>query len=198
VVDRLFEVVLIQILRTLMDSGAVAQGLLAGLVDPRLARSLVALHAAPARAWTLERLARSAGMSRSSYAATFRDVVGATPGDYVSGWRLLLAQDALRRGRPLKLIVDEVGYGSAAALSRAFKAGCGLSPRAWKARHAARAAVASGAVRRTGRCATPDRACPRRSRSTSGKKARDHGAQCSPGVVWHGCACAGRATRTSR
>lgn len=137
VVDRLFEVVLIQILRTLMDRGTVAVGLLAGLANPKLAKSLVALHAAPAREWTLERLARSAGMSRSSYACKFRQVLGTTPGDYVTAWRLALAQDALRRGRPVKLVVAEVGYGSTAALSRAFKASCGLSPREWKARHSA-------------------------------------------------------------
>jgi AraC-like DNA-binding protein len=137
VVDRLFEVVLIQILRTLMDRSTVAHGLLAGLAHPKLAKALVALHTAPARDWTLERLARAAGMSRSSFAATFHGIVGATPGDYLAGWRVALAQDALRRGRPLKLIVGDVGYGSAAALSRAFKSTTGLSPRAWQARDAA-------------------------------------------------------------
>ena len=73
-------------------------------------------------------------MSRSVFAATFRETVGSTPGQYLLGWRVALAQQALRRGRPLKVIAAEVGYGSEAALSRAFKAHGGLSPRAWKQR----------------------------------------------------------------
>lgn len=133
VVNRLFEVVLIHLLRTLMDRGAVDQGLLAGLAHPRLAHSLVAIHESPARAWTLQALAQASGMSRSAYAQVFRAVVGTTPGDYLAGWRLTLAQDRLARGEPLKRIVDDVGYGSAAALSRAFKARLGVSPRAWRA-----------------------------------------------------------------
>lgn len=59
-----------------------------------------------------------------------------TPGEYLARWRVGLAQDHLRRGRALKWIAGEVGYGSEAALSRAFKAQCGHSPRAWKAQAA--------------------------------------------------------------
>ena len=70
VVDRLFEVVLIHVLRTLMDSGRVDGGLLAGMAHPKLARALVAMHEAPGDAWTLDSLARRAGMSRSHFAAT--------------------------------------------------------------------------------------------------------------------------------
>ena len=71
-------------------------------------------------------------MSRSAYAATFRRVVGTTPAEYLSTWRLSLTQQHLRQGRSLKQISDAVGYGSVAALSRAFKARWGVSPRAWK------------------------------------------------------------------
>ncbi|KRA35031.1 hypothetical protein ASD68_00775 [Rhodanobacter sp. Root627] len=72
-------------------------------------------------------------MSRSVFATTFRETVGTTPGRYLQGWRVRLAQKALRRGRPLKVIASDVGYGSEAALSRAFKAHSGQSPREWKA-----------------------------------------------------------------
>ena len=68
----------------------------------------------------------------ASATAAFRASVGITPGQYLQGWRVGLAQQALRRGRPLKMVAPEVGYGSEAALSRAFKAHCGLSPRAWR------------------------------------------------------------------
>lgn len=131
-VERLFEVVMIQLLRQLMESGAVKGGLLSGLSHPRLRHALVAMHDEPAREWTLQELAAVATMSRSVFASTFRSVVGITPGQYLQGWRVRIAQLALRRGRALKLIAAEVGYGSEAALSRAFKVQTGQSPREWK------------------------------------------------------------------
>ena len=132
VVDRLFEVVLIHVLRRLMDRGEVDGGLLAGMAHPQLARSLVAAHAQPARAWSVLALAQEAGMSRSAYAETFKRVLGLTPADYLGAWRLGLAQQQLRQGRTLQRIAETVGYGSVAALSRAFKARWGMSPREWK------------------------------------------------------------------
>lgn len=130
--DRLFEVVLIQILRALMESGQLRVGLLAGMAHPRLRHALVAMHEAPADEWTLESLAQRAGMSRSAFADSFRDTIGSTPGHYLQGWRTRLVQQALRKGQPLKRIAIDVGYGSEAALSRAFKAQTGQSPRQWK------------------------------------------------------------------
>ncbi|WP_411849548.1 cupin domain-containing protein [Stenotrophomonas sp. LGBM10] len=130
--DRLFDVVLIQILRALMESGQLRVGLLAGMAHPRLRHALVAMHEAPAEEWTLESLAQRAGMSRSAFADSFRDTIGSTPGQYLQGWRTRLVQQALRRGQPLKRIAIDVGYGSEAALSRAFKAQTGQSPRQWK------------------------------------------------------------------
>ncbi|UVO18301.1 AraC family transcriptional regulator [Stutzerimonas stutzeri] len=131
-VERLLEVVMIQVLRQLMENGEVNGGLLSGLAHPRLRNALVAMHETPAKEWTLEELAGVAGMSRSVFATTFRETVGVTPGQYLQGWRVRLTQKALRRGRPLKMIATEVGYGSEAALSRAFRAQTGLSPRGWK------------------------------------------------------------------
>ena len=131
VVNRLFEVVLVRILRHLMSAPGLERGLLAGLARPQLARALVAMHAEPAREWSLPALAAEAAMSRSSFAESFRATVGVSPGDYLAGWRIDLAQDALRRGEALERIAVDVGYGSSAALSRAFKARCGQSPRQW-------------------------------------------------------------------
>lgn len=65
-------------------------------------------------------------------ANAFRDTVGLTPGAYLQNWRVSLAQQRLRQGQPLKVIAIEVGYGSEAALSRAFKVQSGLTPREWK------------------------------------------------------------------
>ena len=140
-IERLIEVVMIQVLRELMERGEVNGGLLAGLGHPRLRHALVAMHEAPQRDWTLEDLASAAGMSRSAFAAAFREQLGLTPGQYLQGWRVRLAQKALRRDRALKVIASDVGYGSEAALSRAFKAQLGVSPRQWKAQSGSATAV---------------------------------------------------------
>lgn len=132
VVNRLFEVVIILILRHLMDRERINHGLLAGMADPRIAKALVAMHEGPGRAWPLEKLALQAGMSRSQFAAVFQDRVGIGPGEYLAKFRISIAQDMLRRGAPLKQVASDVGYGSAAALSRAFSAISGQSPRMWK------------------------------------------------------------------
>lgn len=131
-VDRLFEVLLIQVLRQLMETDQIKGGMLAGLAHPKLRKALVAMHDQPAQEWSLEALGEIAGMSRSVFANSFRNTVGCTPGTYLQGWRIRLAQQALRMGQPLKMIAVEVGYGSEVALSRAFKAQCGLTPREWR------------------------------------------------------------------
>ncbi|MDM0018346.1 AraC family transcriptional regulator [Variovorax saccharolyticus] len=137
--DRLFEVVLIQLLRWLLDhpqQGDAPVGLLAGLGDPRLARALTAVHDRPGEAWTLERMAREAGMSRSSFAYRFKSVVGDTPADYLATWRLTIAQAELRNGASVKTIAHLLGYANASALSRLFTQRLGLSPRDWLAARA--------------------------------------------------------------
>lgn len=132
--DRLFEVVLIQLLRWLIDhadEAGIPRGLLTGLAEPRLARALVALHEAPGRAWSLQAMADCAGMSRSAYAAAFKAATGQTPADYLTDWRLSLAQSMLRAGRPIKAVALELGYAHASGLTRAFSAKLGLAPRHW-------------------------------------------------------------------
>lgn len=136
VLDRLIEVVIIHLLRDLMDQQRLQFGLLAGLAEPRLAKAINAMHAEPARGWSLEDLAATAGMSRARFAARFRDVVGMTPVAYLSEWRIGLAQSLLRKGKPVQLIADTVGYGSASALSRTFRAHTGQTPTQWARRPA--------------------------------------------------------------
>lgn len=130
-VDCLFEVLLIQLLRKIIDEGMISTGVLAGLAHPQLGTAIVALHEAPAHPWTLDRLAAVAGMSRSRFARAFKATLGSTVGDYVCGCRLALAQELLRRDKPLKQVAAEVGYGSPIALARVFKARLGKPPRAW-------------------------------------------------------------------
>lgn len=139
-VDGMFEVVLIQLLRWIVDHPqrvGIRAGLFAGLADPRLARALVAMHQAPHEDWPLQRMAAQAGMSRSAFAECFRAATGATPANYLTDWRLSLASSMVRAGQPLKLVAAELGFASASSLSRAFSMRLGASPRRWRAQTAA-------------------------------------------------------------
>jgi AraC-like DNA-binding protein len=137
VLDRMAELIVIQLLRLGFHQGLLQQGALAALAEPRLAKALTALHEAPGQAWTLERLAETAGMSRARFAAQFTEIVGTPPGDYLGGLRIGLAQRLLSRGRPLKAVAEAVGYGSANALSRAFQQRVGQTPSFWLAQRTA-------------------------------------------------------------
>lgn len=132
--DRLFEVVLIQLLRWIIDHPArvgVTSGLVMGLSDPRLAKLLVTLHKAPGEDWPLARMAQVAGMSRSAFAEAFKAVTGTTPMNYLSDWRLTVASTLLRAGRQQKLVAAELGFSTASSLNRAFKQRYGCAPQQW-------------------------------------------------------------------
>lgn len=132
VLNSLFEVVLVQVLRQLMERSQVQGGMLAGLAHPRLRLALVAMHEAPAKAWSLEELGAVCGMSRSVFANSLRDTVGCTRGVYLQHWRIAIAQRLLRQGKSLHQVTDAVGYGSETAFSRAFRAQVGMPPRQWR------------------------------------------------------------------
>ena len=134
--DRLFEVVLVHLFRWLLDHSdelALPAGLLTGLADERLARTLVAVHERPGGPWTLATMAQEAHMSRSTFAARFKAAVGQSPAEYVTGWRLTVAQERLRGGESVARTATELGYSNPPAFSRAFARELGMSPRAWLA-----------------------------------------------------------------
>lgn len=134
--NRLFEIVLIQVLRWIIDhpvQARVSQGMMMGLSHPRLAKSLVALHRAPEQEWSLERMAAIAGMSRSAFAAAFKRATGATPAAYLLDWKLSVAGSLLRSGRSVKQVALDLGFADAPTLSRAFRRRTGASPRDWLA-----------------------------------------------------------------
>lgn len=109
------------------------QGWLKGLQDRHVARSLGAMHNALGRRWTLESLARTAGLSRAAFAARFAATVGETPMRYLLRCRMQRAMRLLKeRDSTLAEIADLVGYGSDAALSTAFRRYAGVSPRVYK------------------------------------------------------------------
>ena len=128
--DHLAQIMLLQVLRLwLTTENAAHGGWLAALADPRMARAIGAMHADPARRWALATLAGIAGMSRTVFAVRFHEVVGQTPHDYLTGWRMRLAADRLRRTREsIAGIGLSVGYESEAAFSAAFRRVTAFSP----------------------------------------------------------------------
>jgi AraC-like DNA-binding protein len=94
------------------------------------------MHAQPAHGWTVDELARKAGLSRSALAQRFTQLLGQPPMQYLARWRLQIAAQALRDGaQPLTAIAERVGYESEAAFNRAFKREFGLPPASWRRSH---------------------------------------------------------------
>jgi AraC-like DNA-binding protein len=131
IIDRLTEVLIVHLLRNVMNQDSGYQGVLAGLANNQLAKVLIEIHRAPEEAWTLESMSQLAFMSRSKFAEEFRRVVGQSPGDYLIDWRVSVAQSELKKGKPVAVVANEVGYENSSALSKAFKRKTGLSPSAW-------------------------------------------------------------------
>lgn len=136
VLTRLADVLAVQVLRAWLDAGSArATGWLAALRDEHVGRALTAVHRSPAEPWTLERLAATAHLSRSSFAARFTALVGEPAMQYVAWWRLRLAHNRLTSGdEPVAAVAHAVGYASEAAFSRAFRREFGVAPGAVRRR----------------------------------------------------------------
>jgi AraC-like DNA-binding protein len=142
VLARLSELMFVEAIRRHIESLPAAQtGWLAGLRDPVVGQALAALHADPVHAWTVERLARHVGVSRSLLADRFAEMVGETPMQYLALWRMQLASRRLLEGGAVAAVAAAVGYESEAAFSRAFKKRVGESPSAWRRAAASRDAI---------------------------------------------------------
>jgi AraC-like DNA-binding protein len=95
------------------------------------------LHSDPARAWTVEELAKNVGLSRSALAERFHALIGAPPMQYLTRWRISLAATRLRESNaPIMRVAADVGYESEGAFNRAFKRELGLPPATWRKREA--------------------------------------------------------------
>ena len=131
VVQHLAQMMLVQALRLHLAEGpSGGVGWLFALADKQMGAAIGAMHEAPARPWTLQTLAERAGMSRSSFAQKFKATVGASPMDYLTRWRMLVAGDRLAHsGEPVSVIALALGYESESAFSTAFKRVMGSSPR---------------------------------------------------------------------
>ena len=129
-ITRLADILVIQMIRHWMDHGeASGEGWLAALRDPQVGRALVAMHSHPERDWSVAGLARQAAMSRSAFSARFSEMVGEPAMRYLTHHRMQLARTRLMTGDDsLGTLARDLGYGSEAAFSRAFKREFGAAP----------------------------------------------------------------------
>jgi AraC-like DNA-binding protein len=110
-------------------------GWLAALRDRHVSLALHLVHTRPAEEWTIDSLARHAGLSRSPLEARFNRLLGQPAMRYLTRWRLQLAAGLLAGGtKPVATVAREVGYASEEAFSRAFKRETGGSPSEWRRR----------------------------------------------------------------
>ena len=134
VLERMSEMLFVEVLRRHIDSLPAEQtGWLAAMRDPAIGRVLALLHERPDAPWTLESLARDAGMSRSTLHERFVHFIGQPPMQYLTQWRMQVAAGLLRdtRAKVIEVALG-VGYESEAAFSRAFKRAVGVAPGQWR------------------------------------------------------------------
>lgn len=128
IIQQLAYMIFVQALRLHLD-GSQGVGWLFALSDKQVGAAITAIHREPARRWTVAALAVEAGMSRSGFAARFRQLVGDRPIEYLRRWRMLLAGRCLMRGESIGAIARSLGYESESAFSTAFNRVMGSTPR---------------------------------------------------------------------
>lgn len=130
VITRLADILVLQSIRTWLEQDPGARtGWLGALQDPQLGQALVLIHEEPQKAWTIDSLAREVAMSRSAFAARFSASVGMPVLQYLTHWRMSLAQTRLETETVrLAELAESLGYESEASFSRAFKRWSGVSP----------------------------------------------------------------------
>ena len=133
ILSKLGELMFAELVRRYVESlPEESRGWLGGVRDRHVGRALNLIHAEPSRPWTLEELAKEAGLSRSSFAERFAGYVGMPPIQYLQKWRLQIAASRLMDGASISTIAADIGYESEAAFSRAFKRVIGASPADWR------------------------------------------------------------------
>jgi len=139
---KLAELLFVEAMRRYMESlPPGGTGWLAGVRDSQIGRALALLHGDPGKDWSVDELARSVALSRSALAERFSELVGESPMQYLTRWRLALAAQALRSGADgLARVAERSGYVSEAAFSRAFKREFGMPPATWRRQGLTRAA----------------------------------------------------------
>ena len=131
IAQQLAYMMLIQALRLhLADVTVTGRGWLSALSDKHMSIAIAIMHNDPGHTWTLQLLAERVGMSRSVFALRFREIVGTTPMEYLTRWRMLLAADRLKSSCDgVSAIAKTLGYESESAFGKAFRRTMGYSPR---------------------------------------------------------------------
>jgi transcriptional regulator GlxA family with amidase domain len=131
---RLTELMFVGVLRHHMQGRSAGQlGWLAALNDPVVGAALRCLHEAPGASWTVERLARGVGVSRTVLADRFHELLEQPPMHYLARWRMQVATHLLRTtDAPVKEVARRAGYETESAFSRAFKRALGRPPASWR------------------------------------------------------------------
>ena len=130
VISRLCDILVIHAIRTwVTDEPSATTGWVGALRDPHVGAAIAAIHRSPGEDWTVELLASKANMSRSALSTRFRELVGQSPAQYLTHWRMEIASERLRHSADsIFQIATDLGYGSEAAFSRAFKRVLGTPP----------------------------------------------------------------------
>src|ERR1700731_1413711 len=134
-VNRLADLLFIHSIRAHIGSRSEAckSGLLRAIFNPQIGIALKSMHEKVEYPWTVESLAGACGMSRSAFAVRFKNLVGETPLEYLTGWRMQKATGLLQKGdKKLFEVAKSVGYDSDAAFSKAFKRVFGVAPREYQ------------------------------------------------------------------
>lgn len=130
IMARLADIILTHIVRTWVETGEVhLTGWLAAIKDPQVGRALGSIHRDPGRAWNLDTLAATAGMSRSQFSRRFGELLKISPARYLAQWRMRLATVWIRNNyMTVAEVAAQLGYESDASFSRAFKRFTGIPP----------------------------------------------------------------------
>ena len=129
IVDRLTEVLFLQLLNHYVSENEDTTGFLAALRDRRVYRALTFIHKEPESDWTLASLGDRVGMSRATLVRRFQEVVGVAPMAYIMDWRLMKAHNLVKySATAFEQIADATGFASARTLSRAFQRRYGCTP----------------------------------------------------------------------
>jgi transcriptional regulator GlxA family with amidase domain len=132
-INRLADAVFIHIIRAYLKQAVHAGGFLLALKDEKISSVLKIIQGSPEKNWTIDQLSKHAGMSRSSFCIAFKKLVGETPLEYLTNWRMIKAKELLTKGNEkISEVAFKVGYQSEAAFSRIFKLKVNQSPSVFK------------------------------------------------------------------
>jgi len=133
-ISCLYESLFVYAIRAYASSSeAPPKGWLAAMSDKHLGKAIQAMHASFDRNWSVESLAREARMSRSAFALKFKTVLGRTPLEYLTRWRMHKAGALIRSNNmSFSEVASAIGYGSESSFSRVFKREMDVAPREYR------------------------------------------------------------------